>query len=100
MPRQRLALGDIRVCKLINEYDRGRPSQSSVEVEFAPSNAAVSNLEERQLLETLEQAFSLEAPMGFNVAHDDIRPAGASPPSRFQHRVGFTHPGRGAEENL
>jgi hypothetical protein len=38
--------------------------------------------------------------MGFDVADDDIRPAGACAPGRFQHRIGLTHAGRGAEENL
>jgi hypothetical protein len=99
MPWQRLALGNVRVCELIDEHDRGRASQSGVEIEFASSDAAVADLEQRQLLETLEQALGLDAPMGFDVGDDDIGAAGACRPGRFQHRVGLAHAGRGAEEN-
>src|SRR5208282_6564597 len=99
MPRQRFALGDIRVRKLVDEDYRRSAPQGGVEIEFVSSNAAVTHFEERQLLQPLEQALGLDASMGFDVANDDIRATGACRPGRFQHRVGLAYPGRGAEED-
>src|SRR5665213_1101385 len=73
--------------------------QRGVKIELAPRDAAIAHFQERQLLESLEQALGLDTAVRFDVTDDDIRAAGARGPGRFEHRVGLTHPGRGAKED-
>ena len=77
--RPRFAFGDIRMGELIDENDRRRAPQRGVEIEFAARDAAVADLEERQLLEPLEQALGLRAPVRLDIADDDIGAAARAP---------------------
>src|SRR5450631_33134 len=73
--------------------------QRGVKIELAPRDAAVAHFQERQLLESLEQALGLDAAVRFDVTDDDIRAAGARGPGSFEHRIGLPHAGRGAKED-
>src|ERR1019366_9762548 len=73
--------------------------QRGVKIELAPRDAAVAHFQERQLLESLEQALSLDAAVRFDVADDDIRAPGARGPGSFEHRVGLPHAGRGTKKD-
>ena len=98
--RARLAFRDIGVGKLIDDQRRGSALQRRIQIEFTAGHAAVAHLDGRQLLETFEEFLRLRAPVGFNVAHDDIGTCRACAARCFQHGIGLADAGGRADEDF
>ena len=74
--------------------------QRGVEIELLDRRAVIVDLPTRQHLEIMHQRLGLGAPVGFDVAGDDIHAGGALLVGGLEHGVGFAHAGRGAKEDL
>ena len=72
--RQRLALGDVRVREFVDEQVAGSRASAASRSNSRRDDAAVADLEERQLLQPFEQPLGLDAPVRLDVADHDVGP--------------------------
>ena len=91
----------VGVRELVDEDQRGPARERGVEVELLQRRPAIGDQPRRQDLEALEQRLGLGAPVGLDVADDDVDARRAlERAGGLEHRVGLADAGGGAEEEL
>ncbi len=92
--------GDISVGQFIHQEQSWFSLQGRVNIKLFEDGSAVIAFQRRGDFQTLQQGGRFFSPVGFQEAHHHVDAFGFFHPGRFQHGVGFSNPGRGAEENL
>jgi hypothetical protein len=99
MSRRRLCARQIGMSQLIDQQDLGFAGKGRVQIEFQPLDAAIAQHQRCKTRQTLQKALGVDTPMRLNVTDHHIRATGEQVVRGFQHCVGLTNTGRGAEED-
>jgi hypothetical protein len=92
--------GHIGMGKLVHQGKLGPACQHGIQVHLREWDAAILAGEARDDGQALGQRVGFLAPVGFDVANDDVPPGGQLPAGGFEHGVGLADTRGHAEEDL
>ena len=90
----------VGVGQLIHQNQTWAAHQNAVQVKFPQLDSPVFDPPGRQHFQPGEQGHGLRPVVGLDIPGQHVPAGRRLVPRRLQHRIGFPHPGRVAEENF